>query len=281
MKKPKFQEVAQQYCLKRDLQFVKYLGNGAFKEVYLVQNTTTTIALKIIDPQKVDHRRLEREVRTVQVCRSPHIAIFYRMEEDVFNGVEYLFITEEYLSGGTLSEKISQGCLGNSEVKTLGLAITSSIQCMWEHHLVHRDIKPDNIMYRESNMPVLVDFGLVRDLSASSLTQNWIAQGPGTPFFASPEQLNNDKSLIDWKTDQFCLGVVLALAISGNHPFDIGQGRVNTVTNVAQRTIHSKGFEINTKKEWFPLIKKMTAVWPYKRYQSISQLIKDIEEIVE
>jgi hypothetical protein len=57
--------------------------------------------------------------------------------------------------------------------------------------------------------PALVDFGLVRDLSETSLTASWLPRGPGTPLFASPEQLNNEKALIDWRSDQFSIGVIL------------------------------------------------------------------------
>ena len=281
MKTIKFQEVANQYCLKNNFQLIKYLGAGAFKEVFLIENASNRVALKIIDPQKADYRRLERELSSVQKCQSSCIARFYGFESDSFNEVEHLFVSEEYLSEGTLTEKISRGCLSNKEVKKLGISILSAIECMWDHKLVHRDIKPDNILYRDIHTPVLVDFGLVRDLSASSLTQNWMAQGPGTPFYASPEQLNNDKSLIDWKTDQFCLGIVLAIAISGKHPFDTGRGPVETVTNVAQRTVHPKEFEVQTKEEWLSIIKKMTASWPHKRYNKISELKKEIEEIEE
>jgi len=94
-----------------------------------------------------------------------------------------------------------------------------------ELDLVHRDIKPANIMFKEGlETPVLVDFGIVRDLAATSLTQTWSPIGPGTPFFASPEQLNNEKHLIDWRSDQFSLGVTLYFARTARHPYQLEMG---------------------------------------------------------
>jgi len=75
-------------------------------------------------------------------------------------------------------------------------------------------------MFRSgSDNPVLVDFGLVRALDDSSITQSWLMMGPGTPYFASPEQLNNDKYLISWLSDQFSLALTTAFALTSRHPF--------------------------------------------------------------
>jgi len=220
---------------------------------------------------------LEREVRSVQVCSSPYIPKFFALDTFQYSNQEYLIILEEYLSNGTLTEKLSSGPLNNNEAVNLGVSMLSAIKEMCAYKLVHRDIKPDNIIYRSEYEPVLVDFGLVRDLTASSLTHTWINQGPGTPFFAAPEQLNNDKHLIDWKTDQFSLGLVLAICLSGRHPYDDGLGPDSTVLNVAERKNHPIGFSKLLPGCWHTILSKMTAVWPHQRYNQISRLIDEIK----
>src|ERR1019366_6088976 len=113
--------------------------------------------------------------------------------------------------GGTLGDRLKSGLCTRDAVKALGSGLIRAIEHLHGLGLVHRDIKPENVMYRarDSDQPVIVDLGLVRDLAASSITQSWFAQGPGTPLFAAPEQLNNRKELIDWRADQFAVGVSL------------------------------------------------------------------------
>lgn len=279
----KFQHIVETYCLKKKIDFVTYLGQGAFKEVYKVKSQEQSYSLKIIDPNKVNFGRLNREVESIKACNSDHISKLFGIDEFKFQNVVYLLTIEEYLSGGNLTNKISKQKLHISEVKTIGLSICNAIDCMWNHKLVHRDIKPDNIMFRDETLsPILIDFGLVRDLSSSSLTQDWAIRGPGTPFFASPEQLNNDKALIDWKTDQFSLGITLSLCIFDKHPYsDNSNNPMITISNVAEKKNHAYDFQIYQEHLWYDLIIKMTKPWPYQRYTDISKLIEEMNKMEE
>jgi len=108
-------------------------------------------------------------------------------------------------------------------VRELGYRLSAALNYLAFVQLVHRDVKPENIMFRDSgNWPVLVDFGLARDLrpDAFALTLTRAARGPGTPLYAAPEQLNNLREQIDWRTDQFALGAVLSKAMFGFHPYE-------------------------------------------------------------
>jgi serine/threonine protein kinase len=162
-------------------------------------------------------------------------------------------------------------------VKNYGRAIATAIEHLRDLKLVHRDIKPENLMFRKgSDEPVLVDFGLVRDLSETSLTQSWFPRGPGTPFYSSPEQLNNDKALIDWRSDQFSLGVMLGLLLTGTHPFERPGANVHdTLTAVADRKECSLEF-MQFAQTKLPILIKMVAPWPIQRVQSPRALIQSL-----
>jgi serine/threonine protein kinase len=139
---------------------------------------------------------------------------------------------------------------------------------------VHRDIKPENIMFRADGVtPVLVDFGLVRDLGEESLTQTWMLHGPGTPFYSAPEQLQNRKELIDWRTDQFSLGVVLGVCGFGRHPFaDVGEPKPRTVQRVIERGKATDMFVEWTKQHGLEALVRMTAAWPVQRFRTPERL---------
>jgi serine/threonine protein kinase len=141
--------------------------------------------------------------------------------------------------------------------------------------LVHRDIKPDNIMFRDnSDLPVLVDFGIVRDLSESSITQTWMPMGPGTPYYAAPEQLNNEKHMIKWRTDQFSLGIVLGICLTGNHPFgETGKSPNDAIIAVASRNKCSEEFKTKVIELGFEGIFKMIEPWPIGRYTTPAELL--------
>ena len=130
-------------------------------------------------------------------------------------------------------------------------------------------------MFRESGEPVLVDFGLVRDLSLSSLTKTWVMQGPGTPYFSAPEQLNNEKQLIDWRTDQFALGLVLGMCATGIHAYGTTSGApLEAVEAIATRKGPSAAFTKAVTDAKLPVLARMVRPWPVERYRTSTDLAK-------
>jgi serine/threonine protein kinase len=131
-------------------------------------------------------------------------------------------------------------------------------------------------MFRaDDERPILVDLGLVRDLSSSSLTQDWAPRGPGTPFYSSPEQLNNDKRLISWKSDQFSLGVVVSVCLTGKHPYQWGfNNERDAVIAVAQRKPVPESFKTQMTEQDFGFLASMVEPWPIRRIQTTENLIR-------
>jgi serine/threonine protein kinase len=271
-----FDEVAAAFSQTRRWQVYGYAGGGAFKHVYRVDRPQTgdTVALKIV---KGKSPRTVREVETLKRCNHPNISKLYDHGSFTHNAVEYDFTVEEFLSGGTLADRVPTGTtFGRAETVALGAGLIDALCHVTP--IVHRDIKPLNIMFRAlEGAPVLVDFGLARNPEDSSLTPTWAARGPGTPYYAAPEQLNNEKEMIDWRTDQFSLGVVLSIVHLGVHPYQLNNSPVpdpSTVDTVADRLPWRADLPDRCQAARLPCILKMVKPWPVERYRAPRQLLE-------
>jgi serine/threonine protein kinase len=269
-------EVAKSVCAAHNFQYVRSAGHGAFKATFEAINSSgSRIALKIY--QAGTHsERTTREIDALVRLDHPNLPLFLTLDHITHSGQRYEFSTEEFLDGGTLTQRLARGLLDRSAILTLGCQLIQAVGHVASLQLVHRDIKPDNIMFRTDGISsVLVDFGLVRDLSLHSLTQTWLTMGPGTPFFAAPEQLNNAKQLIDWRTDQFALGVVLSLCGTGQHPHaHQGDDAATIVKRVALREQSSEAFRAWAQANSLPALVRMTAGWPVQRFRTPEALLE-------
>jgi serine/threonine protein kinase len=278
MDAPKLEGIALRISQHLGLSEPKFVGKGAFKETFVVADSTGRLqALKIIDASKQNLKRTEREIEALKKCDCEGICrIFghgiYRDEI----GVIHEYCLEEFLGGGTLTDRLKGGKLSVDQVRSYGRDLAVAIDHLRGQDLVHRDIKPDNIMFRKGDeRPVLVDLGLVRDLSISSITQSWMVRGPGTPYFASPEQLNNEKRLISWKSDQFSLGVVLSICLLGTHPYDTGRLKpAEIVAAVAERKDVPTAFKADVAEAGLSGLGRMVEGWPIRRYQHPEEMIR-------
>lgn len=277
----RFLNVAQAICKANSLTDPSFRGSGVFKDAYFAQTADrTAIALKIFCPVKCNFCRAEREIQSMLRCDSPLIGKLYDWGIHKYtDGQSYLYIIEEYFDGGTLTDKLKPP-MSSSIIHDYGITLTHAVAHLREKGLVHRDIKPDNIMFREGdNIPILVDFGLVRDLASDSLTRTYLQQGPGTPFFSSPEQLNNEKQLIDWRSDQFSTGIVLALCLTGVHPYETStESGHNIIERVAGKSLPSDSFCHTAESSGCSFILKMIAPWPIQRFSHPSEIIRSIEK---
>lgn len=272
IQKSSLEFVAQEFVVQNGFKSSKFSGKGAFKETFcIIDSEDTLFALKLISLDKYHPNRTRREISAMKKCDTPLIGkLIDTGKFTATNNKVYFYSIEEYLDSGTLSDKINNSVLSPGTVKSYALTLTMAISYLKNLKLVHRDIKPDNIMFRSTDSnPVLVDLGLVRDLSNSSLTLSWLPRGPGTPYFSSPEQLNNEKQLITWKSDQFSLGIVLGICLTGQHPFqEENKNPQDAVDLIVQRKNFTDSFIGKTQSLGFHGLLKMLSPWPIQRFHS-------------
>jgi serine/threonine protein kinase len=279
--KPELTDVAELVARQLSFKDPKFCGKGSFKETYRAEDSTgRAVALKLVDRIKVNIERTDREIETLKSCNSPRVAkilattIFTAPDKRVFD-----VVVEEFFDGGSLEDRLTVRSLTQTEVIELVEGLILAVKDL-QPNLVHRDIKPANIMFRKNQPePVLVDFGIVRDLSQTSLTASWLASGPGTPFFASPEQLTNDKALTDWRSDQFSIGVLASLLLTGRHPYQVDPANPNAaIYAVIERRGPEPAFKAAMTQAGLPAITKMVQPWPVLRFRDPDSVLAAIKK---
>jgi len=163
--------------------------------------------------------RADREVSIMRDCVSPHMVKLgpIGLEVAVLGNQRLLYFSEELIEGPDLAAAISIEPLDTALTIELGLQIGDAISELWKIGKVHRDIKPGNIMRRSNGTFVLLDAGLAFDTRGESISVGAIV---GTFAFCSPEQFDySNRRGLDFRTDQFSLGVTMYLACTGQHPF--------------------------------------------------------------
>ena len=253
------------------------IKTGGQKTVYKINhNKYGDVVLKIgylNSSTKID--RISREVRILEDIDSyyyPKQYEFYLHTNDIF------VIIEEYILSRSLSSCMSEINSANDVVDLLYYLIIA-LDILWMRNIIHRDIKPDNILIRPNGIPVIIDLGIARLLDLDSLTKSLAARGPCTPIYASPEQLWNRKSYISHRTDQFCIGIVIAqLLLNGKHPFDpkiVGEGD-NIVENILNDKYAKKILSSKVNNILFNILSRLLKHEPYERYPDRQDILNDI-----
>jgi len=206
------------------------IGSGGMGTVYLgISKSGVTAAIKVLHEGYSDNpvlrERLSREAETLSSLDSPHIAKL--IDSDVSSKIPW--IATEYIAGPSLDQFISaNGPLDSASWETLAVAMASALQVAHQLGIVHRDVKPENIVLSPTG-PMLIDFGIAKIIEQTGLTTT--DTNLGTPAWLSPEQI--ETANVSFSSDMFSLGSVLAFAGSGTPPFGWGpsQAVIFRITN--------------------------------------------------
>lgn len=187
------------------------------KQVLLVEHDQYgLVMLKVVEG---NNARVKREIQIVNENKFEHVPQILEVDEFDINGHAGLYIFEEYIDGESLKNYLNKGKMNLEEALILTEQLLKIIVQMEKRHIVHRDIKPDNILRSKTGDWYLIDFGIARALDMQSLTLTEVQMGPHTPGYGAPELFQYTKKDIDSRADIFSLGVVVYEAVTGTHPF--------------------------------------------------------------
>ncbi len=204
---------------------VSLLGAGGMGEVYLATDTrlNRSVAIKVLPSSTTGdeelQRRMLREARLIATIEHPNVCTIYEIGEDK----DRPYIVMQYVQGETLGERMRRGRLSLAEAIEFARQITSALTEAHKHGIVHRDIKPGNIMISSAGAVKVLDFGLAKSfMRRPDDATEVLISGPdvvaGTTPYMSPEQLLGEP--LDGRSDLFSLGVVLYEIATGRRPFD-------------------------------------------------------------
>lgn len=258
-------------------QIIRTIGEGGMANVYLAYDTILdrNVAVKVLRGDLSDDdkfvRRFQREAISASSLSHPNIVEMYDVGEDDGN----YFIVMEFVDGKTLKSLIKRrGALSLPEVTDIMLQLTSAIACAHDSYIIHRDIKPQNVLILEDGTVKITDFGIAMALNSNELTQTNSVMG--SVHYLPPEQANGNGSTI--KSDIYSLGILMYELLTGKVPFK-GDNAVEIAIKQMKEPIPSICKQIPSIPQSIEnIVLKACAKNPKNRYDNVTEMYQDIQE---
>ena len=258
----------------------KLIGEGGMANVYLARDTILDrrVAVKVLrgdlagDEKFV--RRFQREALSASSLSHPNIVEIYDVGEDEGN----FYIVMEYIEGKTLKQLIKKrGVLSLSETMDIMLQLLDALASAHDSYIIHRDIKPQNIMIKDSGLVKITDFGIAVALNSTELTQTNSVMG--SVHYLPPEQASGKGSTI--RSDIYSLGILMFEMLTGKVPFN-GDSAVEIALKHMKEPLPSVR-EINpvVPQSVENIILKAAAKNPKNRYHDVRQMAEDIKTCLD
>jgi serine/threonine protein kinase/Flp pilus assembly protein TadD len=257
---------------------IEKLGEGGMGIVYRAMDLTLNrdVALKFLPPEytrdKDAQERFIREAKSASALDHPNICAIHEINktED-----EQVFIVMAYYEGKNLKGKIKRGPMKQREVIDIALQVAQGISAAHKKGIIHRDVKPTNIMITNEGTVKILDFGIAKLSGQEGLTRP--LSTVGTVSYMSPEQASGE--IVDVRTDIWSLGIVIYEMITGRLPFkgDNTQAILYNVMNEEPRSVKDLRFEIPPVLEH--IIQKALEKDPKKRFSSGRDLAIELEDL--
>jgi len=255
------------------------IGAGGMSSVYRAFDPTLErwVAIKLMhrdistDPDQLE--RFRREARAVARLNHPHIVTVIDAGED--DGAPYIVF--EYVQGETLKDRIRRlGRLPVPEAVAYAIEIGRALSCAHSHRLVHRDVKPQNVLIDPDGRAKVTDFGIARSMEAKGLTAT--GRVLGTTDYVSPEQALGHQ--VTEQSDIYSLGIVLYEMLTGETPFS-----ADTQVAVAMKHVRDPLPDVQRRRPEISaalaaIVERATAKETSNRYRNVDEMVHDLEEVL-
>ena len=261
-------------------EIIKTIGEGGMANVYLADDKILErkVAIKVLrgdlSSDEKFIRRFKREALSVSNLSHPNIVEVYDVGEEDGN----YYIVMEYIEGKTLKQLLQKrGALTLTEVIDIMSQLTDGLSHAHEAYIIHRDIKPQNIMIEDNGLIKITDFGIAMALNSTQLTQTNSVMG--SVHYLPPEQAQGKGSTI--KSDIYSLGILMYELLTGSVPY-----KGDTAVEIALKHMKEKLPSIRKQNPTIPqsvenIVIKATAKNPKNRYDSVRDMYNDIKECMD
>ena len=258
-----------------NFELVELIGEGGMGSVFKAydHNLGRMVALKVLrremSAREDERTKLEQEARITASVNHPHVVRVYSFGEA--DGQFYLAM--ELVEKGSLDDLMSvQERVSEAQALDIGAQIAQGLEAAAEKGLIHRDVKPGNILFADAHTTKIVDFGLARVLEEDAEARGEIW---GTPYYIAPERLNYEPE--DFRSDIYSLGGTLFHAIAGRPPFEAESASLVALKQIKSQPVSLEAFAPDAAPETAYVINRMLEKNPDDRYASYAELIEHLE----
>jgi len=249
------------------------LGNGGFGAVYLAEDTVIgkRVALKIPHRQNLSEEEIASEARLMAPLNHPHIVSVLTADRDAATGV--FFIVMEYVEGESLAEKLArEGRLEEAQALNLSIQVTEAVRYAHSRNLLHRDLRPSNVLLTPEGTAKVVDFSISRLLERDPYASTRI----GSPPYMAPEHFQGRAT---FASDLYSIGVMMYEMVTGVLPFfDINPARIEEMVAAGRFTPPNlKNRQVG--KAFSDIVVKAMARDLSQRYRTADELLADLKHL--
>lgn len=261
-------------------EIVELIGRGGMAYVYKARDLKLNryVAVKVLREEYTESeqfiKKFDRESQAVACLSHPNIVGVY----DVGVQDNIYYIVMEYIDGITLKQYLlRKGKIEYIEATRFVVDISNALRCAHENKIIHRDIKPHNILLTRDLVPKVADFGIARAITSSTVTMT--NQTMGSVHYISPEQARG--GFVDERSDLYSLGILYYELLTGKLPFDEENTVTIAIKHIQENIVPPKKVEPGIPEMVNRIVVKLTEKKPDDRYQNVDELVSDLDRVLE